>query len=110
MTEQCASLLLYLRTTVRHQRAMVDFSVANEKQLNHNLILRTVTVLNTKYLELKLNCPQNGTLAAVLQGWRRVCAVFCFWTRCDRCVFAVVSVVVHAHGMVACWEREPGSR
>ena len=33
VTEQCATLLLYLRTTVRHQRAMVDFSAANEKQI-----------------------------------------------------------------------------
>ena len=34
VTEQCATpLLLYLRTTVRHQIAMVDFSVANEKQI-----------------------------------------------------------------------------
>ena len=32
VTERCA-LLLYLRTTVRHQRAMVHFSVANEKQI-----------------------------------------------------------------------------
>ena len=32
VTERCA-LLLYLRTTVRHQRAMVDLSVANEKQI-----------------------------------------------------------------------------
>ena len=34
VTGQCATpLLLYLRTTARHQRAMVDFSVANEKQV-----------------------------------------------------------------------------
>ena len=33
VTEQCVSLVLYPRTTARHQRAMVDFSVANETQI-----------------------------------------------------------------------------